>query len=367
MEKKLGAVMNKLLFRMMIVLMSFSFLVACGEAPSSDGPDGADSNPSTNSENSDTSSSATSEKSEEVLVYDEELEHLMVALDTQNRSVVVIDLNRCNGVWSNMTNKNTVVWEKGGFDGGLDGVKFRKSPQHGDVILLTSSGGSAWMVSYPGKEILWSVNGIGNAHSIEMLPNGDIVVAASGSSTINYKDGGLHYFPAGSTTESAFYSLPFAHAALWDPDNECLWSVGFPGVVAVEVFGSGTDAKMAQIEELGCEKKNFSGHDMVPMFGQDGKYMVSDNSSLYVFDSKTGKMSVDYRRTSKEVKGIAYFEDGTLILAPANLGNPTTPALTKVLRVFALLDESEVPVKKEDIPFKNREFYKIHTFTQDYK
>jgi len=352
--------MKKLLSLFLVLILALTFLSACGETEVPESSGGTETDSAT------TDPSTSSVKEEEILVFDEDAEHLMVALDTENCSVVVMDLNRCNGVWSNMTRDNVVVWEMGGFDGGLDGVKFRESPQHGDVILLTSSGGRAWMVSYPGKKILWSVSGIGNAHSIEMLPNGDIVVAASGNSTIDYKDGGLHYFPAGSTEESAFFSLPFAHAAVWDPDNECLWSVGFPGVVAVRTFPSDGKVQLVQDEDLGCKKKDFTGHDMVPMFGQDGKFLVSDDSCVYVFDSKTGSMGMEFRRTAKSVKGITYFADGTMILAPANLGNPTTAALTKVLRVYAVLDESEAPAKKVDVTFKDREFYKIHTFTQDY-
>ncbi len=311
---------------------------------------------------------------ENVPTYDASLDHQVILTDHTAGSIVVLDLdNTANlGALDWKADPTLVVTEINVGDYSLSGVKYRYSSYYQkDVIIATSSGGALYIYEYNPQtafpeQLLYSYDyapyedeiSLYNAHCAEILPNGDVVVATSGyqkdGDGSNYRNGGIHYYPAGSKDRSDFLSLPFAHAVLWDDKNECLWAIGFEGVVAIKVTGSGKDATMEKIEGMGCKKRDFTGHDMVPAFGMDGKYWVSDNSKVYLFDSSTGKLTVSKEYNYKSIKGIAYFEDGTMALTDWSqylVVHTTTPETYRVVkRVSQLSDKT----------------YKVHTFTKNY-
>ncbi len=285
-----------------------------------------------------------------------------------------MDLDKCNETWEKLDWKKSgngaikekefsVFWR----DSGLCGVKYRYSPYYGcDVVVATSSSGMVYIFDYESGEMLFSMydsiaNNVDislyNAHSAEILPNGDLVVATSGYAEggAQYENGGLHYYPAGSTERVAFLSLPFAHAVLWDDENQWLWAVGFEGVVGVDVISSGARASLEKIEEVGCKKSKFTGHDMVPAFGMDGKYWVSDNNQVYLFDSVSGTLTRSKEYFGSAVKGMAYFEDGTMVQS----------TWSKYLSVYTTTPESNYKPKKTRVSITNQ-VYKVHTFTKDY-
>lgn len=340
-------------------------------------------NTTTNTSTNTNTSSSTSTKTEvqtpvvpDVPVYDETLDHKVILTDVTRGSIVVLDLDEREDDWRNMnwikSGAKTRIWEMDLGDSSICGVKYRYSPYYQkDVILVTSSAGKAYILDYEEKTILWQVNdrinnnfdiSLYNAHSIEMLPNGDIVIASSGYAEqgCSYENGGVHYYPAGSTTRGDFYNLPFAHAVHWDPDNECVWTVGFEGVVALKVTGEGKNARFSKINELSYAKNQFTGHDLVPAFGMDGKYWISDNDSVYLYDSATQTLARSRDYVASAVKGIAYFEDGTMILSPA-----TENTYSKMLEVYVTTPQTRYKPRKNLVPTAEG-VYKIHVFTKDY-
>lgn len=321
------------------------------------------------------SSSTSAEKEEPAVdlpVYDENLDHKVIFTDENLGGIVALDLDDLEQQWTKLDwkkNKNfSPIWEKNMENSSLCGVKYRYSPYYDThVVLATGSNGKVYAYDYETKQRLWCVvdridNNVDislyNAHSIEMLPNGDIIVATSGyaGGKADYENGGLHYYPAGSTTRSAFLSLPFAHAVLWDPSNECLWSIGYEGVVAVKITGEGTDATFSKIPEKSLKKSKFTGHDMVPVYGQDGKFLISDNGSVYLFDSDALTLTKSEYYSSSSVKGMAYFEDGTFIAS----------TWAKQFKVYYnVTGNGGAP--KATIAYLSHKVYKIHVMTDQYE
>ena len=304
--------MKRLISLLLALLMVFA-LVACGDeavtdTSSRDASDSDGGSSATSSENGGETDEYNPVKYLNGLSFDEDLEHRIVTIDVLKGSIVVLDLDRGNGDFTKLSDKSAVVWEASVPYACDSGIKFRESELFGDVFLATGSGGDAIAVSYKTKEVVWNVSGIYNAHSIEMLPNGDIIVAASGDSDDDYSDGGLHYFPAGSRKESAFLSLPYAHAVHWDPENNCLWSIGFEGIVSVIVDGEGEDATMVKDPDKCYEMTNFTGHDLAPVYGNKGALWVTTGSHVYQFDKNTKTFSTDYAGHEvldrKDIKGV---------------------------------------------------------------
>lgn len=308
----------------------------------------------------------------DVPYYDETLDHKVIFTDNTMGGLVALDLDELNQQWGKIDWKRSedfsAIWSADLNNKALCGVKYRYSPYYGTyVVLATASTGQAYVIEYRSKKILWSVDdcsyepsavSLYNAHSIEMLPNGDIVIATSGygDNGGRYENGGLHYYPAGSTTRSEFLSLPFAHAAVWDPSNKCLWSIGYEGVVAVKITGNGIGASMTKIPEMSCEQSYFTGHDMAPAFGMTGKYWVSDSSCVYLFDTATGELTRHDGYSAASVKGMAYFEDGTFLLSTWNTS----------LTLYVTTAEYDYKPRL-NVLYLSHQIYKIHTMTDKYQ
>lgn len=310
-------------------------------------------------------------------VYNATKDHRIILAENTVGSILVLDLDNCKGDWSlaNWKKSNSTVKVKEfstNGDTNVSDVKFRYSSYYRkDVLITASSVGIVRILDYSATSqknaVLFEMRdfipnekeiSLYNAHAAEILPNGDVVVATSGYQNDKdgsyYRNGGLHYYPAGSKTRAAFLSLPFAHAVLWDDKNECLWAVGFEGVVAVKISGYGSNATMEKIEGMGCKKTNFTGHDMVPAYGMEGKFWVTDNSRVYLFDSATGELSKADQYTKGAVKGAAYFEDGTMVQAH------WTKNLT-----LCLINEAGAASQKITLALP-QQIYKVRTFSKNY-
>ena len=323
------------------------------------------------------SSTVTSPTDSDVLVYDPSLDHKILVIDNTAASILVLDLDNCQGNWSliNWKNSKSTVKVKEfstNGDTNVSDVKYRYSSYYKkDVLIATSSMGMVGIIDYNATSseegLLFYVHdfidneqeiSLYNAHAAEILPNGDVVVATSGyqndSDGSYYRNGGLHYYPAGSNQRAAFLSLPFAHAVLWDDQNQCLWAVGFEGVVAVKVNGSGENVTMEKIADKGCRKTNFIAHDMVPAYGMDGKYWVTDYDRIYLFDSVTGKLTISSKYTKASVKGVAYFEDGTMLQS----------TWTKILTLYTI-NSANSKLEKRSLSVPGQ-IYKVRTFSKNY-
>ncbi|MBQ5743119.1 MAG: hypothetical protein IIV79_02870 [Clostridia bacterium] len=335
--------------------------------------------------------SSTSSGSPSVAVgtslYDSSVDHkvILTHYDPRNGywkgSIVVLDLNRVDQDWKKLDwkkpeNSSVVLWKWEYNYLEFCGVKYRELPTGEKYVLAVSSSGYVFVIDYETREVAYflsndrsvantDMKSFYNAHSAEMLPNGDLIVACSGYAERgwNYQNGGLRYL---KRTEHGYemtdtLSLPFAHAAHWDPSENCLWSIGFEGIVAVNLDTE--NGKMTKNAAKSLKKNDFTGHDIAPAFGMDGFFYVSDHSTVYLFDSatKTLKNMADYSRSG--VKGIAHFEDGTLVTSTwsnavviyvkraADNANGYT-----VKRNWATLGENTAT-----------QVYKIHTFTSKYE
>ena len=339
---------------------------------------------SASSKNTSTSASGSSASSPKSL-YDTSIEHKVIMTDWNasgwKTTVVVLDLNLVEQDWERLdwkqsANASAAVWKWTYSGREFCGVKYRELSTGEKYVLAVSSNGIVCIVDYKTKTTAYKLtdgsgtrstdmNSLYNAHSAEMLPNGDLIVACSGYAETgwNYENGGLRYYKRTNSgyVFSSYLSLPFAHAVHWDPSANCLWSIGFEGIVAVKV--NTQNGTMTKIASKSLKKTNFTGHDLAPAFGTDGCFWVSDNNNVYLFDSaaKTLTRSTDYPHGG--IKGIAHFEDGTIMMSTwqnglflyVNRVSATTKGY-KPYRTWVSIGTSA-----------NTRIYKIHTFTAKYE
>lgn len=371
---------KKLLALLLCTVLLFSF-AACGPDVSTDSAAAG-----TDTSSADTSSDG---KTERVPVsFDETMDHMFLATDIKNHSIVVFDLNACDGDYELLKQDSiAVVWEwdadedkncKLNVGAGIDAAKYRYSPYYEeDVIIACSSSGWAGVISYERKTVLWEYMIGDGPHSIELMPNsGDIVVACSSGAD----SGKLAYVPlsAGRTTPSHTLFCPSGHGVMWDPENEHLWVLEYSQVFACKVQGEGTNtAKLVRLNGSGASfgGQDASGHAFSPVYGQPGKYWVSAGK-LWQFDTETETLTRVFSNastiTKPGIKGIGSFADGTIVETYAGSGGNTTYDWScRTIRIITMqYTTGKVKVLKPvvtEVEFEDREFYKVHPFTKDYQ
>lgn len=382
---------KRILALFLLVVLALS-LVACGGDPVSTDTGASDSNvPVSSSGNTDaeSSDSGTSDKEDNKKVegYDPSIEHKFLACDIRTHGIVVFDLNGCEGDWQNLTNDSiVVVWEwvpendpnlkTAGPGAGIDSAKYRYSPVYEkDVIIACSSSGWCGIIDYEAKTLLWEYQLSSGPHSVEMLPNGDLMVATS------QDPGALTYFAlSAGIDDKPVHSIPslYCHGVSWDPENECLWVLEDTGVYQAFIQNPGENGKIVRISGSGdkFDENAAGGHALAPVAGQPGTYWVSNIAQLWQYSVEEEDLTNKFPRyndlTQGNIKGICSFADGTVVQSVANLcGNSSKGWSCDGLRIITReLTPGKVQTLKDVVtivPFNHREFYKIQAFTKDYQ
>ena len=264
---------------------------------------------------------------------------------------------------------------------GIDAAKIRYSSYYErDVMIGCSSNGWAGVIDYEEKSLLWEAQvGDGNGpHSIEMLPNGDVVVACSGS------PGALVYVPLSAGEVDPVSSIPSAgcHGVSWDPENEWLWVLEDTGIYAATVINMGTaQGIISRVGGTGALFGNgvAGGHAFSPVYGEQGKYWASSGAALWQFDTATETLSRNYPRASTlnykpEIKGIASFPDGTVVQTVVNVGGNASwdwscDGFCIFIRQKTSGKVQTVREQRTVVCFdpEEREFYKVQPFNKNYR
>lgn len=379
----------KRILSLLLCLVLLVSLAACGDngTDTATGGSQTSSDPKTDTSGGSDKTSDETEKTEGG--FDEDMEHKFIATDITNHSIVVYDLNKCEGDWDLLTNDSlAIVWEWDSDDDpnckikpgkGIDAAKYRYSAYYErDVMIACSSGGWAGVVDYEAKSLLWEFNFGSGPHSIEMMPNGDVVVGISGD------PGGVAYVPlsAGETKPSSKIDSLYCHGVSYDPVNDWLWVLEDTGVYAATVSNYGTaNAKLSRVGGMDFRFGNgiAGGHAFSPVYGEPGCYWASSADKLWKFDSNEETITKSFSRSSAlttkaNIKGIASFPDGTVVQTVANLNGKATAAwASDGFRIITReWSKGKVPVLNDVVKIvvfdpADREFYKVQPFTKDYQ
>ena len=163
----------------------------------------------------------------------------------------------------------------------------------GQWMAVCDSAGFMAVVSYPGKEVKWSLNAgtSSNVHGIELLPNGNVAAAAS-------TGGWVRIYTASQGPSSAKYvqyNLTDAHNVLWDPQMQVLWALGGTTLVQLQIGGTASEPTLTAVETKTLSAG--SGHDLAPKYGDPAKLMITSGGSTWFYDKMTKKETL-YQHTS---------------------------------------------------------------------
>ncbi|MFD0474281.1 hypothetical protein ACFQ0B_43125 [Nonomuraea thailandensis] len=112
--------------------------------------------------------------------------------------------------------------------------KLRERPSGAKSVVVAAGGsrGVAAVVSYPDGVRQWARILPGNLHAAELLPDGNLAVAAS-------TGGWVRVYASSQGPDAATYAeyrLADAHAALWDPAIRRLWVIGRDSATAQPIL-----------------------------------------------------------------------------------------------------------------------------------
>ncbi|MFC5664489.1 DUF6528 family protein [Kitasatospora misakiensis] len=194
--------------------------------------------------------------------------------------------------------------------------------RHGRRYLVTTaSGGLAALVDTVTGAAVWATDtGRGaNPHSAELLPDGNVAVAASGGGWIRLYAASL----GPRSTVHAEYRLPGAHGVHWDARSGWLWALGDDTLTALRV--GGTAAAPTLTAERSVRLPEPGGHDLAPVLAAPGRFWVSTARHLWRYDlaaDRFTRIRLADERAERDIKSVGD-EPGTgrlLTAAPDHAG-----------------------------------------------
>jgi len=185
-------------------------------------------------------------------------------------------------------------------------------------VLLTASSGGAALVRVADKKIMFYANVKGSPHSAEVLPDGNIVVICSTSST--GEGDAIKIFQVDSLhskvdKEKIRYTLNFGHNAVWDQKRDCLWATDKDYLYAFTYNHHGADPQLTPTADL-TPVPDDQPHDLFPVYGRDALRLTTANG-IYELNPET-KVFTKVGFSMPNIKSVSSGPSGfgTLLLKP---------------------------------------------------
>jgi WD40 repeat protein len=165
-------------------------------------------------------------------------------------------------------------------------VKLRMDRAGAYVAVVSDSRGLAGLITYPGGQRVWALNvgSANNPHSVELLPDGNVAVAASAGGFVRVYTASQ----GSSSSKYASYPLPDAHGVTWDPTQQVLWVLGGNRLVALKI--KGTAAAPVLEESKVVTLPTGGGHDLTPVLENHDLLWVSTGSKVYQVSKSSGEV-----------------------------------------------------------------------------
>ncbi|TMR22768.1 DUF6528 family protein [Nonomuraea zeae] len=213
--------------------------------------------------------------------------------------------------------------------------KLRERPAGGQSVVVAAGGtkGIAAIISYPGGVRQWAQILPGNLHAAELLPDGNIAVAAS-------TGGWVRVYASSQGPAAAAYAefrLTDAHAALWDPGIRRLWVIGQdvasgrPILTALAVEGTPAQPVLREDTQRRAVLPTGGGHDVYAYAHDANKLWLSTGSAAYLYDktTKTFDGALPGGASRGAVKSIGNQPSGQIVQTRADAAKTPPGACTR--------------------------------------
>jgi hypothetical protein len=157
----------------------------------------------------------------------------------------------------------------------LSDVKLR---DHGTTAIVSASEGGIAIINIATKKATFYAQPGGNTHSIELLPDGNLVSISSTGGYVRL------YSTDPQSNVVKTYQLADGHGLIWDPVHLRLWALGGTTLVAYRYGGTHQNPELTV--DASFTNPTPGGHELFPV-PDEHKLFVSTLSHVYVFDTDT--------------------------------------------------------------------------------
>jgi len=159
---------------------------------------------------------------------------------------------------------------------------------NGTNVITSASGGAIAMVRMVDKKVIFYAQPGGNTHSVEILPDGNLVSASSyGFLKVFCTDPAVSKSPENGKFSTL--KLHGAHGVVWDNKLQRLWAVGGTELVCCKYSGNRANPALeigASFKLPGCYG---GGHDLFPVPGTRKLFVTGQE--VWTFDTEEGTFS----------------------------------------------------------------------------
>lgn len=208
---------------------------------------------------------------------------IILSEQLQNR-VAIADVESKKIIWEWMAEKSNVKPEHRKW---FNAVSDAKLVYNGKYILTCSSDGAVALVRISDKKTLFYAYAGGNTHSIEMLPDGNIVSASSTGNYMTVFKVDTINFP--ENVYSKNISLESGHNLVWDHKNNILWSAAM-NKLRTFTYNFNCD-RPDFVSGQSYDLLGTNSHDLFPVYGENALWL-STGSNVYKFDITTKKSTL---------------------------------------------------------------------------
>jgi len=247
----------------------------------------------------------------EPVVYTDEMSFAYV----NKKEVVIYNLKQQAVLWSWTSADSPQLSKYTKYFKTMDEVK----PVNGceDLLVCSTSGGVA-MIHIADKSIKFFALPMGQPHSIEQLPDGNIVVATSVTDDGNGNMLKLYRMPSEGESpfvDSELSSVPnySGHNVVWDTYNDILWATS-DNVINMYAYDK-ANLKLKLYQSITLPGSN--AHELFPVYGEE-KMWLTTNNAIYKFDIYSYECTKVASRYSSSIKCVSSGPSGfpTLIVYP---------------------------------------------------
>ncbi|HEY8955484.1 DUF6528 family protein [Chitinophaga sp.] len=232
--------------------------------------------------------------------------------------------------WSPTTGLGFSANEIKSFGGGTDFKVRKMTTRQNASYAAISDNGMAALVAYPSGQRVWSKLISGNLHSAELLPNGNIALAASDGNWIRV------YAASQGADNSTYaeFTLGAAHAVLWDPVINGLWVIGQDLtnnahiLTALAVGGTDANPELTELKQYRVTLPTVWGHEVSAYYGNTNLLWVTTNGGEYVFNKTTKTFSMAPTNNLTFVKGMGNQPSGQIVLVRPDANKNPRPAVS---------------------------------------
>ncbi|GAA0597288.1 DUF6528 family protein [Streptomyces crystallinus] len=159
-----------------------------------------------------------------------------------------------------------------------------RSTASGTLLLTCASGGFVAAVRREDGAVYWAtaLPAWTNPHTVELLPDGNIAVAAS-------TGGFVRVYTASQGVRSgvhASFTLPGAHGLLWDKGSGLLWALGERLLVGLAVEGGAASPRLTAARTVTLPEPG--GHDLARALGAESQLWLSTSVHVRRYAVGTG-------------------------------------------------------------------------------